>query len=128
MLPSGIRETFQVFGAEPKTSGISGAEPRLRVALAALEEMKVLMARVTATLHALQFPVQPPSCPLQPSMEPALADLIANLARESSSAHSWSEEEEHNDIGARAAHRVGEMVLCDDIRHINVSSEDEGVQ
>ena len=113
---------------EPKTSGISGAEPRLRVALAALEEMKVLMARVTATLHALQFPVQPPSCPLQPSMEPALADLIANLARESSSAHSWSEEEEHNDIGARAAHRVGEMVLCDDIRHINVSSEDEGVQ
>ena len=40
MLPSGIRETFQVFGAEPKTSGISGAEPRLRVALAALEEMK----------------------------------------------------------------------------------------
>ena len=61
-------------------------------------------------------------------MDPALADLIANLARESSSAHSWSEEEEHNDIGARAAHRVGEMVLCDDIRHINVSSEDEGVQ
>jgi len=57
MLPSGIRETFQVFGAEPKTSGISGAEPRLRVALAALEKMKVLMARVAATLHALQFPV-----------------------------------------------------------------------
>ena len=57
MLPSGIRETFQVFGAEPKTSGISGAEPRLRVALAALEKMKVLMAHVAATLHALQFPV-----------------------------------------------------------------------
>jgi len=41
------RETPQVFGAVPKTSGIYGAEPRLRVALAALEEMKVLMARVT---------------------------------------------------------------------------------
>jgi len=119
------RETSQVFGAEPKPSGISGAEPRLRVALAALEEMEVLMARATATLHALQFPVQPSRCPLQPSMGPSLADLIANLARDSSSAHSWSEEEEHNDIGARAAHRVGEMVLCDDIRHINVSSEDE---
>ena len=81
-----------------KSSGISGAEPRLRVALAALEEMKVLMARVTATLHALQFPVQPPRCPLQPSMDPVLADLIANLARESSSAHPWSEDEEHNDV------------------------------
>ena len=61
-------------------------------------------------------------------MDPVLADLIANLARESSSALSWSEEEKHNEIGARAAHRVGEMVLCDDIRHSNVRSEDEGVR
>jgi hypothetical protein len=80
------------------------------------------------TPHALQLPVQPPRCPLQPTTDPALADLIANFVRESSSAHSWSEEEEHNDIGALAAHRLGEMVLCDDIRHSNVSSEDEGVR
>jgi len=51
------RATSQVFGAEPKTSGISGAEPWLRAALVALEEMKVLMARVTVILHALQFTV-----------------------------------------------------------------------
>jgi len=46
--------------------------------------------------------------------------------RLSSSAHSWSEEEEHNDIGARAAHRVGEMVLCDDIRHSQRTECGEG--
>jgi hypothetical protein len=47
------QETPQNFRAEQKTSGFSVAvaEPRLRVALAALEEIKVLMARVTATLH-----------------------------------------------------------------------------
>jgi len=42
------RETSQIFEAEQKKSGISRAEPRLRVALAALEEMEVLMARVTS--------------------------------------------------------------------------------
>jgi len=34
-------------------SGISGVEPRLRAALADLVEMKMLMARVMASLHGL---------------------------------------------------------------------------
>ena len=107
------QETSQIFGAEQTTSRISGDEPRLRAALADLEAMKMLMARVTATLHALQFTVITPRCSQQPPIDPALADRIANLASERSSAHSWSEEEKHNDIGALAAHRVGEMVLCE---------------
>jgi len=49
--------------AEQKTSGISGAEPQLRAALADLEEMEVLMAHVTASLYALQFTEQAPRCP-----------------------------------------------------------------
>jgi len=113
-------EQLKFAGAEQKTSGISGDEPQLRAALAGLEEMKVLMARITASLYALQYPVHAPRCPqlprddtfaMPPTMAPALADLIANLARERSSAHSWPEEEKHNDIGALAAHRVGEMIL-----------------
>ena len=78
-------------------SGNSGAEAQLRAALADLEEMEVLMARITASLYALQFSVQASRCPqlprddtfaVPPTMTPALADLIANLARERSSAHS----------------------------------------
>ena len=128
-------EQLKFAGAEQKTSGISGDEPQLRAALADLEEMKVLMARITASLYALQFPVQAPRCPqlprddtfaMPPTMAPALADLIANLARERSSAHSWPEEEIHNDIGALAAHRVGEMILCDDDGPNYFSSEEVG--
>ena len=44
---------------------------------------------------------------MTPTMDSALAEIIANLARERSSAHSWPEEEKHNDIGALAARRVG---------------------
>ena len=33
-----------------------------------------------------------------------------------------------NDIGALAAHLVGEMVMCDDIGHNNGSSEEEDVR
>jgi len=50
-------ERLKFFGAVQKTSGISRAEPRLRAALADLDEMKVLMARITANLYALQFTV-----------------------------------------------------------------------
>ena len=107
------QETSQICGAEQTTSRISGDEPRLRAALVDLEAMKMLMARITATLHALHFTVITPRCSQQPPINPALADLIANLASERSSAHSWSEEEKHNDIRALAAHRVGEMVLCE---------------
>ena len=82
------------------------------------------MTRVTASLHAFQFTVQAPRCPPQPRddtpamtpiMDPGLADLIAHFAKERSSAHAWTEEEKHNDVGALAAHRVGEMIQCDDI-------------
>jgi len=50
-------EQLKFAGAEQKTSGISGDEPQLRAALADLGEMKVLMARITASLYALRFPV-----------------------------------------------------------------------
>jgi len=45
-------EQLKFAGAEQKTSGISGAEPQIRAALAYLEEMKVHMARITASLYA----------------------------------------------------------------------------
>jgi len=68
------QETSQICGAEQTTSRISGDgdELRLRAALAELEAMRMLMARVTATLHALQFTVKTPRCPQQPPMDPAL--------------------------------------------------------
>jgi len=91
------------------------------------------MARVTVTLYALQFNMQAPKCPQQPRndtttmLEPSLADLIANLASERSSAHVRTEEEKNNDIGALAAHRVGEMALCGDEGRSYGSSDEAGV-
>ena len=128
-------EQLKFDGAEQTTSGPSGANLQLRAALADLEEMKVLMARITASLYALQYPAQAPRCPQlprddtfarPPTMAPALADLIANLARERSSAYSWPEEEKHNDIGALTAHRIGEMILCDNDGSNYFSSEEVG--
>ena len=50
-------EQLKFSGAEQMTTGIPGAEPQLSAALADLEETKVLMARVTASLYAPQFTV-----------------------------------------------------------------------